>query len=400
MSSPFTSVLFPADTSGCSFYRMTAPYLTVQSTLPPNEVNLNVTRRFISDPEYFKGVNMCMLQRQVSNSQEVYYNKFLSPLSKSRGMWVVYNIDDVIHKDDIPKYNKAWSVYQDETLMENIKQMLQSSDLVVTTTEYIKSYYHKKFDIPLNKICVIPNYLPHWWMGGYYDINRTMHRFIENKSKPRVGVVSSAPHYDILNQNSGVDDLTHIVDYIRSTTKKYKWVFFGTTPPALKDLVDSGEIEVNHGCDIMTYPFALSKQNLNAIVAPLEDNEFNKCKSNIKLIEGWAMGIPVIAQDLITYSPYTDSLFTTADDLDGKLKELFKNKAGYRAIVEENKLIVDNGNEQSPNGWWLEKNLDEWVKLFKMRSKTVELNLEHFIDTKRNQLVSSLDANTDIKIIT
>jgi len=397
---PFTSILFPADTTGCSFYRMSAPYQMAEATLPANEVNMSVTRRLIADPNYFDGVNMAMLQRQVSDIQEVYFNKFLLPISKKNGMWVVYNIDDVIHKDDLPKYNKAWGAYQDDKLMENITQMLQSADMIVTTTPYIRNYYHTKFGVPLENITVIPNYLPHWWMGGYYDIVKTMRRFDEHRWKPRIGIISSTTHFDILKQNDGVDDLTALEGLIRSTTKKYRWVFFGTIPPALTDLVDSGEIEVNHGCDIYSYPFALSKQNLNAIVAPLLDNEFNKCKSNIKQIEAFAMGIPIFAQNLEPYQMYPHTLFDTAEDLQNKMSLLFQNKKKYKQMVEQNKLIVDNGCPNAPNGWWLERNLSEWVKLFKMRTKCMDVNIEEHLDKNIIETIGSITENPNIQIIT
>jgi glycosyltransferase involved in cell wall biosynthesis len=376
---------------------MLAPYMTLQSALNLDESNVSVSRRFVTDIDYFKEVNMVMLQRQVSNPHEMYFNKFIHPLSKTNGMWVIYNIDDVIHKDDIPKYNKAWGMYQDDGLMENVSSMLLNSDIILTTTEYIKQYYHDKFKVELDRIKVIPNYIPHWWMGGYYDINKTMKLYNLNRKKPRVGVISSSPHYDINNNNNGVDDLTHIADFIRSTVNKYQWVFMGTPPPALKDLVDARKVEVNSGCDVMTYPFALSRQNLNAIVAPLEDNTFNRCKSNIKLIEGWAMGIPVLAQNLPMYSDYTDMVFDNGDDLSGKLDKLLKDQSKYKKIVRNNFNRVDIGDKNSPNGWWFERNMDEWISLFKMRSKCLDIDVEHFLDKQKNK--AGEIAGNDIEII-
>src|SRR5271154_5506452 len=40
---------------------------------------------------------------------------------------------------------------------------------------------------------------------------------------------------------------------------------------------------------------------LDLLVAPLEDNAFNRCKSNLRLLEAGAVGANVIAQDLPTY---------------------------------------------------------------------------------------------------
>jgi len=384
MTNATNSVLFPADTTGCSFYRLTAPYLTVQSILGNQEANISITRKFITDTNFFKDVNLCMLQRQVSKIQLDYFTKFLKPLAKTHGMWVAYNVDDAIHKDDIPVYNKAWSAYQADELMENIESMMNKADILVVTTEYLKEYYNRRFNVPLENIKVIQNYIPHWWMGGYYDLNKSMSRFNSNKKKPRIGIISSSTHFDIENKNNGVDDISHIADYIRSTVNRYQWVLMGTVPPVLQDLVEQRKIIFNSGCDIMTYPNALDKQNISAIVAPLIDNEFNRCKSNIKLIEGYAMGIPVICQNISTYNQYTDMVFDTAEDLDKQLTNLFRDSNKYRKVVKRNRDIADNGNKQFPNGIWLENNLSQWIEMFKTRPRCLDIDLEQFLQSEED----------------
>jgi predicted GNAT superfamily acetyltransferase len=47
--------------------------------------------------------------------------------------------------------------------------MLNISDLVVVTTDYIKNYYNKRYGVPLSNIVAAPNLLPRWWFGDRYD---------------------------------------------------------------------------------------------------------------------------------------------------------------------------------------------------------------------------------------
>jgi hypothetical protein len=47
--------------------------------------------------------------------------------------------------------------------------MLNISDLVVVTTDYIKKYYNRKYGVPLSNIVAAPNLLPRWWFGDRYD---------------------------------------------------------------------------------------------------------------------------------------------------------------------------------------------------------------------------------------
>jgi hypothetical protein len=62
--------------------------------------------------------------------------------------------------------------------------------------------------------------------------------------------------------------------------------------------------EIHDMVPIERYPETLASLALDVAVAPLQDNPFNRAKSNLKLLEyGW-LGIPVVASDL---EPYRDS---------------------------------------------------------------------------------------------
>lgn len=382
---PFICNIFPADTSGCNAWRNYFPMHTIESSV--KNILFNVNRRFILDPHYFDGVNINICQRQVSSPQAHYFNNFIIPVSKSKGSWVVYNIDDCIHKDDIPPYNMAQASYMSDELMNNIKSMLLNSDFVLVTTDELKEYYNQKFEVPLDRIIVIPNYIPQWWMGNYYDKDKAMKLYRKHKNRPRIGIIGSASHYDI-NGNNIKDDLTDIIPYIRKTVNKYRWVVFGSLIPAISDLLLNGQVEFYQSTSILHYPQFLKSLELQAIVAPLQDNTFNRCKSNIKLLEGWAMGIPVIAQNLPTYSKYTDSVFSNEAELD----KMLDNTIG--TIFRFESCIEDNYKRLQP--WWLENNLDKWLSLYRIRSKPIVFPFDKYMDdnlakknneTKDNSLV-------------
>ncbi len=52
---------------------------------------------------------------------------------------------------------------------------------------------------------------------------------------------------------------------------------------------------------IRHYPAKLASLNLDLALAPVEDNIFNTCKSNLRLMEYGACGIPVICSDVECY---------------------------------------------------------------------------------------------------
>jgi len=52
---------------------------------------------------------------------------------------------------------------------------------------------------------------------------------------------------------------------------------------------------------IADYPAKMASLGLDIAIAPLEDNLFNRCKSNLRLLEYGAMGWAVVCSDVATY---------------------------------------------------------------------------------------------------
>ena len=367
-SSPFCVNIFPADSTGCDFYRNFAPRETIEHCI--GDVTFNTCRKFTIDMNFFKGVNVNVLQRQVSDSQCEYYLKFIIPMSRRCGSWIVYNIDDCIHKDDIPRYNKAWETYQSDGYMDNIKRMVNASDFLLVTTDELGKYYTDRFGVSEDNIIVIPNYVPYWWIGNFYDIEKKVRMFNEHVVKnhrPRIALIGAPAHYDT-NKKGLPNDITPILDYIKKTVKDYQWVVFGSKIPELQEYIDRKEIEYYRGIDILHYPDALNKLNLQYIVAPLADNVFNRCKSNIKLTESWSLGIGCAGQNICTYNKYTKDVFDDGDSLDAILKRDLASEEAFAKKLEENHKLMQS--------WWLENHLDGWMKLYHLRQKPLIFNYD------------------------
>lgn len=71
---------------------------------------------------------------------------------------------------------------------------------------------------------------------------------------------------------------------------------------ALRDrFPDTVEVEMRPMTPIRQYPAMLAKMNLQAVIVPLQDNNFSNCKSDIKSTETAALGIPTLFSDTIPY---------------------------------------------------------------------------------------------------
>lgn len=428
IANEFSNVLMPSDTNGTGMWRMLFPVQTIWSMGPSSHINNSVICRLPTDPNFYKGLNSFMVQRLVDPNQEAVFAKILFPQSKMNGFWTIYNIDDAMHYKDIVPYNRGRRAFIGAETQDRIKRMLNNSDFVLVTTDYIKEYYHKTYDVPLENIIAIPNYLPRWWIGSYYDIDKSCDNFKKFKNKPRIGMVSSLSHYNIENikhdkngkavfehKNGNVsvwknedneevdiaecerfeDDLDLILDCIKSTVDDFQWVFFGYAPPQLKSYIEAGKIEYHPGISIMNYPAKFNSLHLQAVVAPIRDGEFNRCKSNIKYLEAAAEGVPLFAQNMITYSKYMpeNQLFNDSNDLKAKLlKFKFMSMGAYRSLVENQWKFINKSHHEcgidSPN-WWMEDNISIWMKLFSMRRRSQPLSIDKYLEIKQQKSIEN-----------
>src|SRR5690606_31439953 len=73
-----------------------------------------------------------------------------------------------------------------------------------------------------------------------------------------------------------------------------EWVFMGMKPEGIT-------CEFHAGVRIAQYPAKLASLDLDLAVVPLEMNQFNRCKSNLRLLELGACGVPVSCTDIDPY---------------------------------------------------------------------------------------------------
>ena len=83
--------------------------------------------------------------------------------------WLIYEIDDNMASQHIPKFNRGRAAFESPQIQENIRLMLNAADFVTVTTDYLKNFYHEHYGVPLENIISIPNLLPKWWFGDRYD---------------------------------------------------------------------------------------------------------------------------------------------------------------------------------------------------------------------------------------
>ena len=351
-------IQYTADTSGCALYRLGNPAFLLNYSNKARVQDLSV---MVRDPAFYVPLSVVRIQRQAKDEQRAFVDE-LCKMREEFGFKLQYEIDDIVFGEDIPLYNANRGEFLKPNIRNNIEYIMDICDEITVTCPFMRDYYRSKLNN--QRITVVPNFQPRWWFDRYYDQNKINQNYDKHKNKPRILYCGSAGHYDI--KKVGVpDDLTHVIDVIKKTVNDYQWVFVGAFPLQLESYVRMGLVEFHKFVDLLDYPSKLFSLDIQAAIAPLANNTFNKAKSDIKWTEMCAMGIPCVCQDLCTYEKAWWK-FNTGDEMIDQLKSI-TNKAGHYKNIGS-KLY------KQANSYWLdnEENIGCYVDLFKYDYKSPE----------------------------
>lgn len=344
-------VNYYADYSGCGFWRMIWPEHVMNAH---QKLVVHGSTVMCFDPNYFRDVKAVRIQRQATPGQ-LQFVKFLKEVGSQFGFKLIYEIDDLVFSEDIPEYNKFKPAFVDPEIRKVSQEIMELCDEVTVTCDFMKDYYSSKTN---NKnVTVIPNYPPKFWMGNFYNEKRISENYDRSQKKPRILYAGSGAHFDVDNRVGQNDDFAHVNRIIEATKNKYQWVFLGAFPLPLHHMIRSGEAEFHPWERLYTYPEKIYNLRVNAMVAPLQDNTFNKAKSDLKYVEACCYGIPIVCQDLVTYqnAPYR---FTTGEEMIDQLDDILAKKGKYMNISAKFRKAADLR--------WLEldENIDKYVQLY------------------------------------
>lgn len=417
-----STICIPDDTSGTGQWRCLWPINLLWPTLRPDE-NIAVTKTFPADLNYFAIQNSVMIQRWTTAQHRTMFDNVVFTAANGGMCNIIYNIDDCMSPDEIPTFNQAWRHYSKPEIQENIKHILGRSDFVVVTNPTLKQYYIDKYGVDPNNFIIMPNLLPRSWAFGLYNRDFKVSQFakMQATNKIRIGIISSASHFNIAgakhtkdtkelvmfdnkdkqykiftsgkvvtedNLEEIPDDIDDIVDVIRKTSDKFEWVSIGESKnEKFKKLVEDKKIIVVQQTDILHYMQLVSKLNLAAIVAPIKDNLFNWCKSDIKYLEAAAVGAVLYTPNCKPYVEHVPSAqrWSSNEDLIAKLYVLANTKpedVGDMIQAQYDWLNMPTQVEDGPSiqNWWLDDNIGIWRSLFFMPRKGVKIHMSNIVN--------------------
>lgn len=261
-------LVHPADPWGCGNYRVIKPFSALREAgLVDGMMSMGLLQ--VPDLERFDP-DVIVLQRQIGDERL----EAMRRIRKFSRAFTVYELDDYL--PNLP----LKSAHRSQMPRDILKSLRRGLDLVdrfvVSTAPLAEAFAGLHGDIR-----VMRNFLPSHWWGDVQGLRR-------QGRKPRVGWAGGVGH---------TGDLEMIADVVKELAGEVEWIFFGMCPEKLRPFVH----EIHHGVEIDLYPKALAALNLDLALAPVEQNLFNDCKSNLRLLEYGACGFPVVCSEVRCY---------------------------------------------------------------------------------------------------
>jgi O-antigen biosynthesis protein len=313
----------PADPFGCGNYRVIKPFSALKDAgMADGMMSIGLLQ--VPDVERLDP-DIIVLQRQIGD-ERLDAMRRIKKLSRA---FTIYELDDYLPNLPLKSVHRA---QMPKDILKSLRKGLSFVDrFTVSTAPLAEAFAGLHGDIR-----VIENRLPvDWWSG--LSSKRQRGR------KPRVGWAGGVSH---------TGDLELIADVVKELAGEVEWVFMGMCPEIIRPYVH----EMHVGVAIDLYPAALASLDLDLALAPVEQNLFNECKSNLRLLEYGACGFPVICSDLVCYR---GALPVT------RVKNRFKDWVdAIRMHISDLGASAKMGDELRKHvqeGWMLEgANLEAW----------------------------------------
>lgn len=267
----------PGDQSGCGYYRIVKP---IEALVKNGYATARTELGFVPDhilPHL--DPDIVVWQRQNETGQIEAMRHYRAQLPDS---FFVYEIDDALSSVPDSSYHQP---FMSPTVDDRIPLAASHCDAITVTTEGLKEHMERL--CPGKPVRIAPNMLSRDDLAKADKVRANLAPRGDNRF--RVGWGGGIGH---------TGDLALIIPVMEELKDEVHWVFIGYKP---ENIPVGVSYEYRDAVQPDRYIEALAGLDVDVIVAPLEENHFNFCKSNLRLIESGACQFPVIATP---FGPY------------------------------------------------------------------------------------------------
>lgn len=367
--------------NGVTYHRLYTPYTKLQE-MYPNDIEVSFWN-FEKNEEEFNDLH---------NYNYFVFSRLCNPKMLA---WIRYNCDNTKIICDMDDYwvldstHPLYQSYKQSNMTAKLTQSLQLADYITTTNNRLKSKI-----LPFNKfVKIFPN-----------CVAFRPERKPNNTGRLRLGIIGGSSHTNDMKLLDGItnqlpkdvlDKVQFVLcgfdaGYYKDGEKKvqlpYSLTCWGNWEKNLTDnyttisnehleflnKYEKTDYETNEAYKrIWTksiYTYHTNFDEVDVLLIPLQENDFNRCKSALKLAEAGAKEVAVICSDVEPYKEYLkDGINCIAVNVRQKTKgfakaitKLVKNpdlldtiKAGLKETVNDN-FNIDKITEDRKK--WLEEN--------------------------------------------
>lgn len=279
---PSFVLAFPGDTQGCGFHRVIFPLGALASAgLVDARIDMGV---WTEDQFRACAPDVIVWQRP---TEEMQIEAVAIARKACPNAFFIYELDDRL--DVVPEASYHAGYIPKQEVVERVRRGLLLCDAASVTTELMAEWLR---GLGATDVRIIPNLLPLARVAP-----RKQHA---PDRRLRIGWGGGVSH---------AGDLALIEPAIAQIgADKVDWVFLAAKPNNLSGV----QVEFHDGVPPPEYLEKLRTLDLDLILAPLEDNEFNRAKSNLRLVEAGAIGAATIAQMVTPYLENDPPVFAYA----------------------------------------------------------------------------------------
>lgn len=254
-----------------------------------------------------------------------------------------FNLDQILEFRDELKFklivdiDDYWYLYPKHVAYENWKanntseqiiKSIRSADLVTTTHKYLQDKIVK-----LNaNVEVLPNSLPYGKLQFNTDKVDANNILYSCSPTHLEDIKSLSRFFELCKQSKDIQEFSFCLAGFNGGNKDSydTWLKLEKEGKKFGNYKRWGALGLNNYMDHYKYA--------KIAIAPLEDNEFNRCKSNLKILEAGCKNIPILTSDV---HPYTDSPIIkckTQRDWYNNIKELIRKPE----LIQEKGIELGN----------------------------------------------------------
>lgn len=315
-------IIMLSDNDGCGFWRMRLP------------------ARFMPGDGWFADITSAVVKyERLLEYDTIFVQRFhewdafyvLEKLKKA-GKRIIYDIDDDLFS--IPRENPAANVIRKDQQFAAL-EIMRLADVVIAATPVLKMRLEQDLGLK-GKVVVVPNALdledmvPTALCGSPDGVRRIFWQ----------GGTTHAEDWTVCL--SAIEKVMQEENDIRLT-------LLGFLPPIVLDMVKRrgwhNRVEHSGFSEPETYYQMIKHVRAEVGLAPLIDNQFNRGKSPLKLIENSVIGMPTVASRVAPYESAIEDgksgyLVSTPDEWYLALKALLSDEKKQKEILTEARKYV------------------------------------------------------------